>query len=153
MKMQGKCFWQSAITILLWMSIALSGNTETITITQMSDNDSDGGITLRQAINMANAMSSTDVTIDFGSLTGSVLLTSDLPAITRSMIINGSGNDKLTIDGNYKYRVFSVLVGEVYILNLTISHAYAKGGNGGASQAFCWWRRRWRRYGSGSVPL
>lgn len=133
MKAQGTCLWKPAIVaLLIGMSMALSGQAETITVNSL--NDSEGGateITLRKAINTANAMS-TDVTITFGSLGGTLVLASDLPAIKRSMVIYGSGKSNLTIHGAYKYRVFSILDGNVSISDLTISSAYAKGGNGGS---------------------
>jgi len=128
MKMHETWFWKPAVlALLIGMNMALSGQAEIIIVNSL--NDSEGSateITLRKAINMANAMS-TEVRISFETLGGTLVLNSDLPAIKRSMTIIASGAGALTIHGAYKYRVFSILDGNVTLMNLTISSAYAMG--------------------------
>jgi hypothetical protein len=67
------------------------------------------------------------------SITGDMLLGQSLPMIRGDAInaitINGNGH---TIDANYAGRVFFVESGKVAINHVTIAHALAEGGNGGA---------------------
>jgi hypothetical protein len=88
----------------------------TITVTSTNDDGSDG--TLRWAINSANADPSI-TQIDFTSgLSGTLLLTNDLPSISTDITIIGSGSNNFTISGNTLYTMFNVDSGKT----LTISH-------------------------------
>ena len=127
-------FWKSVLCSMLLLILVLSGNAvDTITINSLEDNEgSDTVITLRKAINIANAKKV--AIFDFGGKTGTILLKSDLPAINaNTMAIYGTAGGDLKIDGDGKYRAFSILGGNVYIDDLVITHTFAKGGNGGNS--------------------
>ncbi len=67
--------------------------------------------------------------IDCHSIAGqSILLTSSLPAITKSYTIQGAG---ITIDGANNYQAFQAASGTTAINHVIIQHAISKGGNGG----------------------
>ncbi len=88
----------------------------TITVTSTSDDGSVG--TLRWAIDSANADPSV-TQIDFTiGLSGTLLLTNDLPTISTDITITGSGSDNFTISGDNLYTMFNVASGKT----LTISH-------------------------------
>jgi CSLREA domain-containing protein len=82
--------------------------------------------TLRAAIQEANAQAGAD-TIDFApAITGQIVLTSALPAITDDVTINGPGAGTLAIDGDNTYRVLVVQSGTTdTISGLTIQHGTA----------------------------
>lgn len=87
----------------------------TITVTSTSDDGSVG--TLRWAIDSANADPSV-TQIDFTiGLSGTLLLTNDLPTISTDITITGSGSDNFTISGDNLYTMFNVASGKT----LTIS--------------------------------
>jgi hypothetical protein len=92
--------------------------------------------TLRSAITFANAHPGTTITFapDLAYLT--ITLSHELPLIRgNDTVIDGRGAPHLTISGNDLFRVF--FVGDTTdpvsgtIENLTISHALARGGDGG----------------------
>jgi hypothetical protein len=88
----------------------------TITVTSTNDDGSAG--TLRWAITSANADPSI-TQIDFTSgLSGTLLLTNDLPSISTDITIIGSGSNNFTISGDNLYTMFNVDSGKT----LTISH-------------------------------
>jgi CSLREA domain-containing protein len=100
------------------------------------DNDWDGICTLRQAIRIANffafasdcgpSLDDAD-TITF-SVDGTITLTSELPAITSPITIEGSGRN-VVIDGAGNYQVF-LNSGHLTINKLTIQHGRADIGGG-----------------------
>jgi CSLREA domain-containing protein/uncharacterized repeat protein (TIGR01451 family) len=98
---------------------------------------SDGHCTLREAINAANAdTSTTGKTILFAVGDNQTLtLASALPAITVTqalggLVINGNTHT-LTVDGDHKFRVFQVNPGAKFKLDyLTVAHGHS-GTNGG----------------------
>lgn len=83
------------------------GTAATIVVTNDSDCATPGCGSLRAAIDAAN-LESDDPTITFAlPPASSILLTSDLPTITRSMSIIGPGPRDLTIHGAGQYRAFT----------------------------------------------
>lgn len=89
----------------------------TITVTTLDDTVAiDGMCSLREAIVNANTDSAGDNPdcaagtaqdlINLKDLTGTILLTSNLPIITASVIVQGPGKNKLTLDGADNYRIF-----------------------------------------------
>ncbi len=99
--------------------------------------------TLRYVMNKinSNALSSTS-TVDMTSITGTITLTSALPAINYNTIITGPGSSGLTISGDNLYRPFFIGNGispfnstspaspEVTLKGFTISNGYGVGGDG-----------------------
>lgn len=99
----------------------------TITVTSTSDDGSAG--TLRWAINSANADPSITL-IDFTSgLSGTLLLTNDLPSISTDITIIGSGSNNFTISGNNLYTMFNVDSGKTLTIS-ELAFTLCKGGNG-----------------------
>jgi hypothetical protein len=90
--------------------------------------------TLRAAIQEANANSPDADTINFaGGVTGQILLTSALPAISDPLTINGPGPDQLAIDGANTYRVLETQSPTTAsVSGLTIRHGLAPVSGGGA---------------------
>src|SRR6516225_8623257 len=95
-----------------------------------------GRETLRAAIIFANALPGTTITFAPTLANHTITLKSELPLILGNhTVIDGSGAPHLTISGSEQFRVF--FVGDTThsvsatIENLTISHALAKGGDGG----------------------
>jgi hypothetical protein len=96
-----------------------------------------GPESLRAAILFANAHPGTTITFADNLGNHTITLASELPLILGNhTVIDGSGAPHLTISGNDQFRVF--FVGDTAhtvsatIENLTISHALAKGGDGGS---------------------
>jgi hypothetical protein len=95
-----------AASFFLFCSSAVNAQGTSITVTSLADDGSSG--TLREAITNANA-SSTITEINFlVSLSGTIALTDDLPNITRSFSIVGPGADKVTLSGEYNFKMFYV---------------------------------------------
>lgn len=116
--------------------LAAGGSTAlgaTFTVSKTNDeNDGAGnGYSLREAIINANASVGADV-INF-SVTGTIALTADLPAITESCEINGPGAVSLTVSGNNLYRPFFIAAGSVTIRDIAIGNGRAQGGDGAMS--------------------
>ncbi|MCB0167906.1 MAG: CSLREA domain-containing protein [Anaerolineae bacterium] len=115
---------------------ALAG---TITVTTTGDAINGGdGCSLREAIYAANnnsaysdcVISGTpgDDTVDLTSISGSIVLGSDLPDITESLQINGPGAAALTLDGNGHYGLYgSPDADTVGVDSLTISNVSGNG--------------------------
>ena len=109
----------AAITLpLLFLAMSAIARAATITVDTLSPTSVSGHCNLSDAINAANtkavvqgctAGTGTD-TIDF-SLSGTITLSSELPAITNtspnSLTINGSGQS-ITVDGAHSFQIFSV---------------------------------------------
>ncbi|MBV9461043.1 MAG: hypothetical protein JO141_26530, partial [Bradyrhizobium sp.] len=92
-------------------------------------NDSGPG-SLRAAITAADAAPGSTITFNLPA-NSTILLASDLPAITASTTINGSGASGLTLSGNNASRGFFVYSGTVSISNIAITNTQAHGGDGG----------------------
>ena len=96
----------------------------------VTSNDDDGSQgTLRWAITQANSQNGGIYdTITFaGGLSGTITLTSSLPAIVGSLTITGNGQTNTVIDGNGLYRPFWIGQGN----SLTVSHLTLKKGING----------------------
>jgi hypothetical protein len=98
-----------------------------ITVTSTSDDGSAG--TLRWAIISANADPSI-TQIDFTSgLSGTLVLTDDLPIIANDLTIVGSGSNNFTISGDNSYTMFNVASGKTLTIS-DLAFTLCKGGNG-----------------------
>jgi len=87
------------------------------------------GCTLRQAITLANNSAGADTITFAGDYT--ITLGANLPAITSTMTIDGSGQ-RVNVSGNNAYRVFNINAGgDLSINNLSISDGNAGGAGGG----------------------
>lgn len=115
-------------------AVAASAATFTVnTLVDENDGVAVGGISLRDAINAANASAGADE-IAF-AVTGTITLSADLPVITDDLTINGPGQANLIIDGAIARRAFVARTGVssvVVIRDLTIARCVAVGGAGGA---------------------
>lgn len=105
------------------------------TLKDITDVAHDTG-SLRDAIFNANAATGDDTiifqTIQATPLTGTIVLTSDLPAITDGLTINGpilGKSNGIIINGN-KHEIFSILSGNVTLTDLTVMHGQAQYGGG-----------------------
>src|SRR5207248_3425088 len=102
---------------------------------QIVSNLGDTGLAsqLRQKINACQSGTSPGGTITF-SVAGTVTLDpakGPLPNITANVTVNGGGT--IEISGNNGTRIFNVSTGAILTLNnITLSHAYSAGGDGGA---------------------
>jgi CSLREA domain-containing protein len=105
----------------------------------LADDDlKNGNCTLREAIYAANNDAERDEcmqgsgldTIDLSGLSGTILLDGSELSITSDLAIKGLSADQLSIDANFRSRVFSIVYGvEVSISDVTIT-----GGNGTTGQ-------------------
>lgn len=122
----------SAPCLLFVVLCTASANAATYTVnTLVDENDGigTGGVSLREAIDAANANAGTDA-ITF-SVTGTITLTADLPNITESLSIDGPGASSLILDGGHTYRAFKVMSGATLTLaHIAINNMQARGGNG-----------------------
>ena len=87
-----------------------------------------GGVSLRDAINVANSNSEAD-TIIFG-VTGTIRLADYLPSILSEMTIAGPGTEKLSISGEGACAILLAAGADLTITDLTLSDGLARGGNG-----------------------
>jgi hypothetical protein len=91
--------------------------------------------TLRQAITDANANSGADTIVFKSGVTGTITMVNDPVTVTEALIVQGPGSAALTVDGDGKYRTFSVDPGTAYdpvtISGLTLTNGYTTG-NGAA---------------------
>jgi hypothetical protein len=115
------------VPLAVWNSTV---HAATFTVTSLADDGSPG--TLRWAMTQANSATGADV-IDFdNSLSGTIALTSNLPAITENLTIVGRGQTDLIIDGVENYRPFTVTTSGV---QFTLSDmTLRRGGGGGHAQ-------------------
>lgn len=126
-----------AATITTALALAPTASAADFVVNTLVDENNGvgtGGVSLREAIDAANSAGGDD-TITF-SVTGTITLTSALPAITTNMAIDGPGAANLTISGNNLYRPFFIDSGTVVIQDLTVANGRAAGGDGANSQ-FC----------------
>lgn len=96
---------------------------------------SGGACSLRAAMQEANAFLGTDTILFDSTLFATpktITLTNDLPDIDSSMIIDGPGDKRLTIDGSDNHTPFLILSGTVTIRDLTIQDGEGASGWGGA---------------------
>jgi hypothetical protein len=104
----------------------------TYTVNDLADTaGSSTDVTLRYAITEGDANSGS--TIDF-SVTGTIALSSTLPAISASVTFNGPGASSLTIQGGGTLSNFNILTvssGVVSLSGLTLADAYVNGLAGG----------------------
>jgi hypothetical protein len=112
-----------------------------IVVTSIADNSNpnDGVVTLREAMTIAHEGGTTEngesidknqkVYIDLTQISGTILLTSRLPRIDKDLKIVGNQSLNLTIDGNYRHRIFFVYQGTLILSNLRLQNGQAKGGN------------------------
>ncbi len=137
----------AAIIAALGLALSTPAKAQTtITVTDTGDPSSSGGCTLRDAINVAQGGSASpgDTCVSSGSgspytivfsVTGTIMLSSSLPAIANSagssLTIDGTGQT-ITIDGGGSYEV--MLVNSDATLNvakLTIADGVGEQGGGG----------------------
>ena len=112
--MKNKLNLSCLLSFIFLISISLS-NAATFNVTNTNDA---GSGSLREAIGLANANPDADV-INV-NVTGTVNLSSQLPAITESVTINGNG---LVLDGgSNNYRVMEISGGTVVLNNLTVQN-------------------------------
>ena len=111
------------------------------TLTDENDGIDVGGVSLREAIEAANAAPGRDVIRFNAGLSGTISLTYGELAISDSVVIRGLGADTLTIDAGGNSRVFHIDDGsstndsEVTITGVTITGGYAESAGGGIYNA------------------
>ncbi len=114
-----------------------------VTNTTDADTGSYNTGTLRYVLNAINTNASSNTAyVDMTGISGTITLTSALPAINYNTTLTGPGPSSLTINGNNLYRPFFIGDGvspfsstapaspEVTLQNFTISNGYGVGGNG-----------------------
>ncbi|WNZ24954.1 DUF4347 domain-containing protein [Leptolyngbya sp. NK1-12] len=115
-------------------SIAATDYSSTLanfTVTTLNDvvDPSDGVISLREAINAANALDGTDNI--FFAVNGTITLGGSELTISSNLNIFGNGASLLTVSGNNASRVFDISSGTVTFSGLTIANGNGAGSNGG----------------------
>ena len=127
-------------------SVAAAASTITVTTT----NDvaaTDGQCSLREAITNANAIVDTTGgdcavgtvgadTIDLSSLSGAIVLASDLPTIADDLTLSGPGSTSLTIDANGNNHVLSIGGVTVTISGLKLTGGAGAFSGGGIDNEF-----------------
>ena len=129
----------------LALTMSTTALAATITVNTVSDELTSGiGLcSLRKAINNANAESDTTAgdcvagtradTINF-SVSGTIILTSTLPAIEHILKIDGTGQ-RITVDGANRYQVVAVKLGAALNLkSVTVANGYDSSSAGGGIQ-------------------
>jgi len=131
------------LMILFSISVVLNAQT-TYTVNSTADTNTGSGTTgtLRYVLTAINTAAVGNNTIDMTGITGTITLTSALPAINYEMTINGPGSENLTISGNNLYRILFIGAGNspftaaspaaptVVIKNLTLANGAGKGFSG-----------------------
>ena len=102
----------------------------TINVSNLGDT---GAGTLRAAIAQANSMPGSDTIVFQSNLSGTLLLSAPL-VITESLVINGPGADRVTIDANGAGRVFRIdnpngAARSWALSGLTVTGGVARSGN------------------------
>ena len=110
----------------LLILMVFSGYGAIASATTFNVTSADGGNvtnSLHAAIILANASASDD-TIEFSGSISSIVLTADLPAVTRNLTITGTGQASLTISGGGLFTIFSNRTNGVTltISNLTLTN-------------------------------
>ncbi|MCA9043930.1 MAG: VCBS repeat-containing protein, partial [Planctomycetaceae bacterium] len=102
------------------------------TLTDENDGDfSDGDLSLREAIEIANGRAGSEPITFRGDITGTILLGGTQLLISDDVTITGPGADQLTIDAQGNSRVIQVNGGsDVRLSGLTLTGGQANGGAG-----------------------
>ncbi len=115
--------WFMVIFSVLWIGFSTPTLADDVplVVTSLADTNTVG--TLRWAISESNTRATADVIIFEEGLTGTILLTSDLPALTDITTITGLGEDVITIDGGglYDFVAETGLPQHITISNLTLT--------------------------------
>lgn len=125
--------WRLGVAVIAGVlaAVVLAGQALAASYTVNSAGDTNSGSgttgTLRFAITQVDTSPSSPDVINIQPGLGAITLSSDLPALTQSVTINGNGN---VIDGNDTYRGLFAYSGTIAINDLTIQHAAATGGAG-----------------------
>lgn len=98
-------------------------------VTSLADTNTSG--TLRYALGQANGSASINSIIVSSATTGTITLTSNLPAITQSVEIHGTGRDTTTIDGNSLYRAITNTTNAITITVKDLTFTRGKNEEGG----------------------
>ncbi|GBL21870.1 hypothetical protein EMGBS4_19300 [Acidimicrobiaceae bacterium] len=110
------------------MTISLApGGCESVT--SLADTNTSG--TLRYALGQANNSASINSIIISSATTGTITLTSNLPDITQSVEIHGTGRDTTTIDGNSLYRAITNTTNGITITVKDLTFTRGKNEQGG----------------------
>ena len=142
MAARNRRFTLAAVTFpLLFLAMSAMARAATITVDTLSPTSVSGHCNLSDAITAANtkavvqactAGTGTD-TIEF-SVTGTITLTSELPAITNtspgSLTIDGSGQ-AITVDGAGMFQIFDISSGTLGLRFLTLAHGTVIGNEEG----------------------
>ncbi|MFH1303703.1 MAG: choice-of-anchor Q domain-containing protein, partial [Planctomycetota bacterium] len=110
---------------------AFEGSSDIFTVDTISDLDdgdySVGNFSLREAIKLANAASTTDTIFFDAALAGQTIVLESELSITDDVTINGLGADQLTISGNNNSRIFNITSTDitVEITGLTLTKGSA----------------------------
>ncbi len=108
-------FRSASSNILLPQPVATSLDPFVVTSTADTIDANDGVITLREAINAANAKAGADtISFNLGSGAHTITLTNGQLHILDHLTINGSGAANLTISGNQASRVFQIGTAPIY---------------------------------------
>ncbi|WP_417391439.1 choice-of-anchor Q domain-containing protein [Gimesia sp.] len=98
---------------------AFEGRSDIFTVDTISDIDdgdySVGNLSLREAIKLANAASTTDTIFFDASLAGQTITLGSELTITDDLIITGLGADQLTISGNNNSRIFNINIDDITV--------------------------------------
>jgi len=123
--------WRVLLALILSLSVAgISAREARAAVYNVTNLDDSGPGSLRAAITSANGDVASD-TITF-NVSGSIALSSSLPAISENLTIDGSGQS-ITINGMDSFRVLYVNTAKTLsISNLSIVQGYSSSGNGGA---------------------
>ena len=98
-------------------------------VTSLADTNTSG--TLRYALGQANNSASINSIIISSATTGTITLTSNLPDITQSVEIHGTGRDTTTIDGNSLYRAITNTTNGITITVKDLTFTRGKNEQGG----------------------
>jgi CSLREA domain-containing protein len=135
----------AAAAAVLWLNTPIARAQSVLTVTTLADSSESCGspCSLRDAITEANSDNSGDTIVFAGGLTGTITLTSALPAITSTdLTIQGPGANVITISGAGQYPILWTTgsgLSEWVISGLTFAHGNANGAqvsNGGAISGF-----------------
>src|SRR5580658_9531114 len=131
----------AAAAAVLWLSSPIARAQSVLTVTTLADSSESCGspCSLRDAITEANSDNSGDTIVFANGLTGTITLTSALPAITSTdLTIQGPGANVITISGAGQYPILYTTgsgLSEWVISGLTFANGKASGApvsNGGA---------------------
>ena len=98
-------------------------------VSSLADTNTSG--TLRYAITQANGSSAINSIIFSSATTGTITLTSDLPTLTQSVEIHGTGRDTTTISGNSLYRAVNNATNGLTVTIKDLTFTSGKNADGG----------------------